>query len=280
MRENLQINAPSRHHSITPPLHRSIIPAFLCVAVLLACLLDCFAQRQPDDRPPPLDPIEGQRQARLLVANLLAQLPEQPLTNQGVLKIQEAGGKERDLPLTIRVLPTSSNWLSIYEIATNNGPSTGTCLTVIHNGSHPNQYHLIEPGLNGDPATRTLTGIQVMVPFAGSDFWLSDLGLEFLHWPEQRVLKKEMRRSQSCNVLESTAPQPAPEGCARIVSWIDIDTGGIVHADAYNSHNEVVRKFEPTKFKKINGQWQLEEVEMRNRKSGSRTWIEFNVKAK
>src|SRR2546422_2422898 len=52
-------------------LHHSITPSFLCVAVLLACLLDCFAQRQEDDRPPPLDPIEGERQARTLEASLL-----------------------------------------------------------------------------------------------------------------------------------------------------------------------------------------------------------------
>ena len=48
-----------------------------------------------------------------------------------------------------------------------------------------------------------------MIPFAGSDFWIADLGLEFFHWPEQKVLKKEFRRNCSCVVLESTNPNPA-----------------------------------------------------------------------
>jgi len=242
-------------------------------------LLDCFAQRQEDDRPPPLDPVEGERQARTLVASLLSQGPDQDRTNQGTLRIQPSGGKQRDLPLKVVVLSTTTNWLSIYEITTNSGPNAGAKLTVIHTPSQPNQYRLTEIPSTLDPRPSLLTGGQAMIPFAGSDFWLSDLGLEFLHWPMQRVLKKEMRLGQSCNVVESIAPQPAPENCARIVPWIDIDTGGIVHADVYDSHNNVVRKFEPTKFKKIHGQWQLEEVEIRNRKTGSRTWIEFNVKA-
>src|SRR5713101_6159653 len=98
----LSINPPIRL-STTPSRHHSITPAFLCVAVLLACLLDCFAQRQEDDRPPPLDPVEGERQARTLVASLLSQGPDQDRTNQGTLRIQSSGGKQRDLPLKVVV---------------------------------------------------------------------------------------------------------------------------------------------------------------------------------
>src|SRR5712664_411451 len=109
-------NPPFIQLSINPPIHHSTTPSFLCVAVLLACLLDCFAQRQEDDRPPPLDPIEGERQARALVASLLSQGPDQDRTNQGTLRIQPSGGKQRDLPLKVVVLSTTTNWLSIYEI--------------------------------------------------------------------------------------------------------------------------------------------------------------------
>jgi hypothetical protein len=62
-----------------------------------------------------------------------------------------------------------------------------------------------------------------MAPFTGSDFWIADLGLDFLHWPKQRLLRKEMRHSKSCEVLESVNPQSVPGGYARVVSWIMIE---------------------------------------------------------
>src|SRR5436190_1178348 len=49
-------------------------------------------------------------------------------------------------------------------------------------------------------------GDHLAKPFAGSDFWLCDLALEFLHWPEQKILKTELRKTLSCKVLESINP--------------------------------------------------------------------------
>jgi YD repeat-containing protein len=116
-----------------------------------------------------------------------------------------------------------------------------------------------------------------MVPFAGSDFWVADLGLEFLHWPTQRVLRREMRHGQPCAVLESLNPRPAPTGYARVVSWVDTDNGGILHADAYDARGQLMKEFDPSGLKKVNGQRKLEEMEMRNRKTGSHTWIKFDL---
>ena len=120
-----------------------------------------------------------------------------------------------------------------------------------------------------------------MTPFAGSDFWLADLGLEFLHWPGQRLLKKELRSSQSCYVLESKNPAPTTNGYSRIVSWLDIDSvrdagqAAIIHADAYDAHGKLLKMFDPKKLKKVNGQYQLQEMEIRNEQTRSHTRIEF-----
>jgi len=115
-----------------------------------------------------------------------------------------------------------------------------------------------------------------MIPFAGSDFWLADLGLEFFHWPEQRILKSELRKSRLCRVLESINPRPAPGAYSRVVSWIDDESRGILHADAYDFQNKLLKEFDTKKFKKVEGQWQLEEMEINNVQTGSRTQIEFN----
>ena len=84
-----------------------------------------------------------------------------------------------------------------------------------------------------------------MSPFAGSDFWIADLGLEFFHWPEQKILKKEFRRGRGCMVLESTNPNPSTNGYSRVDSWIDKESGGIVQAKAYDAKGKLLKEFYP-----------------------------------
>jgi hypothetical protein len=102
--------------------------------------------------------------------------------------------------------------------------------------------------------------------------------LEFFHWPQQKVLKREMRRSRDCTVLESTNPNPSTDGYLRVVSWIDNESSGIVQAEAYDAKNKLLKEFAPKSFTKVNGQWQLQEMEIRNVQTGSRTRLEFDLK--
>ncbi len=115
-------------------------------------------------------------------------------------------------------------------------------------------------------------------PFAGSDFWLCDLGLEFFHWPEQKILKRENSRGRVCKVLESTNPNPSTNGYSRVVSWIDEETLGIVQAYAYDAQGKKLKEFYPKDFKKVDGQWQVGMMEMDNVQTGSRSRIEFDLK--
>jgi hypothetical protein len=152
-------------------------------------------------------------------------------------------------------------------------------LVVIHEAGRPNGYYLWEgPGKSGEEMehkVKALVGSTLMMPFAGSDFWVADLGLEFFHWPAQKVLKKEVKRSRGCTVLESTNPNPSTNGYARVVSWIDNESSGIVQAEAYDFKNKLLKEFAPKSFKKVNGQWELQEMEIRNVQTGSRTRLEF-----
>jgi hypothetical protein len=239
-----------------------------------------YAQHQAEQRPPPLDPAQAKSEARALVADLLAQLPAQNSTNTGQVRIRERGGKERKLPARFEIVVTPTNWLSVYEALNPGGVPGGVRLVVTHADNQPNQYRLSERGAAGTTnlGPGELNPQQTMIPFADSDFWVADLGLEFLHWPEQRLLRKEMRHSKACCVLESANPQPAPGGYARVVSWIISESPhGIIHADAYDARNELIKQFDPVNLEKVGGAYQLEEVEMRNARTGSHTWLKFNL---
>ena len=175
--------------------------------------------------------------------------------------------------MRFEIIGTPTNWVSVYETLTPAGRTgRGEADGHSHRGQ-PNQYQLSNLAGAGstNAVARKLAPDQTMIPFAGSDFWVADLGLEFLHWPQQRLLKKEMRHSKSCEVLESVNPHPVPGGYARVVSWIIIESPhGIVHADAYDAQGELLKRFDPTNLEKIQGEYQLDEMEMRNRQTGSR----------
>ncbi len=213
---------------------------------------------------------EAQRQGRALAADLRATTPA-PSDNAGVLKVRDANRRWTEIPFRCVVTVASNDWQTLYETT---GSSTNAVrLVVTHRPDRPNQYQLTQDG--GPPIA--LTGEQTMRPFAGTDFWVADLGLEFFHWPDQRILKSDMRRGRSCKVLESVNPDPGPGRYRRVVSWIDRETGGIVQAEAYDDRNVLLKEFAPKDFEKVNGQWELKEMRIRNVQTGSQTTITFNL---
>ena len=63
------------------------------------------------------------------------------------------------------------------------------------------------------------------------------------------------------------------------MSWITVDTPHVVvHAEAFDSSNQIIKKFDPKNLEKINGQYELESMEIRSPKAGSRTILEFDLK--
>lgn len=246
-------------------------------ALFLLLPIACLAQPKSGLRPPQvLSPAESEAQGRALVNDLLAQRPAQNSTNSGVMRIRDANSNQHEVPIRFEVVPQSAAWLNVYE-ALPVGHGTGEKLTITHSDAQPNEYSVCRTSENGEGEPKTLSGRQTMTPFAGSDFWVADLGLEFLHWPKQLLVKKEMRRSRSCNVLESYNPQPGVGAYSRVRCWIDIESDGIVLAEAYDSQDKLLKEFAPKEIKKIQGEWQLEEMEIRNVQAGSRTRVVFNL---
>jgi hypothetical protein len=252
--------------------------AFLVCLALASLPLPVGAQPKSGLRfPDVLDKADGERLGKKFVANLLAQQPAQNMTNTGELIIYGPGKKDkRSIALCSEIFSTPTNWVSVYE-TTGSEPGAGIRFQVVHQPGGPNQYWLSQVGA-ANPQPRQLSGNELMVPFAGSDFWLADLGLEFLHWPSQTVLKtNQVRNHLACRVVDSVNPAPAPNSYGHILSWIDVESGAIVHADAYDQKGEELKTFEPTDFQKVSGQWQLQRMEIRNLQSRTRTQIQFDL---
>jgi hypothetical protein len=251
----------------------SVLGLTLGLAVFSA--LGAWAQPKAEIRTPaPLDVAQAENEGRALVAELLSQDSAQPSTNTGVLTVRLPDGTARETAVRFEGFAVPSGWRTSYE-----SKRPAEKLLISRAPQEPNQYFLTLPPRPGstNASPQPLSANQTMIPFANSDFWVADLGLEFFHWPRQLVLKKEMRRGRACRVLRSINPAPTPGAYSKVDSWIDTETGGIIHAEAFDAQGQLLKVFDPKEFKKVQGQWQLEGMEIRNRQTGSRTRIEFNL---
>ena len=223
-------------------------------------------------------------EGQALAAELRSMKPEENLEVKGVLRIRDNDGKRSTVPFRYQVIVGEKTWQSIYETQPD-APRAVEKLTVIQGEDRPNRYVLVRLHGADVPAAgpRALEGDQAMVAFAHSDFWLADLGLEFLHWPEQRIVEEakiRMRKGRPCKVLESVNPHPGAAGYTRVRSWIDAKTGRPILAEAYGPDHKLLKEFEVGSVTKVNGQWELKNMEMRNAKTDSQTVLEFQYEQK
>ncbi|MGP8202131.1 MAG: outer membrane lipoprotein-sorting protein [Limisphaerales bacterium] len=192
--------------------------------------------------------------------------------------IIKSEGVQREIPIVCRVTVKPDSWETDYETA-----GTGQCgaerLVVLHSTNGPNQYFYAKASsaLAPSPKPAPVPAAEAVIPLAGSDFSLADLGLEFLHWPVQRLLKSEMRLGEPCDVLESSNPRAAE--IVRVRSDIDKEFRAPLIAAGYDAQGHVVKEYSlhGSSFKKVNGRWRLEKMDIRNKKTGSRTELKFDM---
>lgn len=244
-----------------PPPVRRLLGALL---VYVACTA------RPAGNPPP-PPLNDAAAGQALAAELRALQPVAAAEFTGTLKIRGHDRPTVLIPLTSKIVPGEKSWQVTYETGGTNKIAAER-LVVTHFTNRPNEYRFARATNAGAPAgaLEPLPAGQLFTTLAGSDFSFTDLGLEFFHWPHQMLVQKEMRKGRSCRVLES---RPAvTNGYARVVSWIDLESSGLLMAEAYDRANERVKQFEVNSVSK----GQVRKMEMLNLKDDTRTSLEFD----
>jgi hypothetical protein len=250
----------------------SFFARFRAFRGLLCCLLGYAAFA--DDASPTPEAVEGAE----LAAELRAARPTHSFTNAATLRLRDAEGRRKAIPVTIRTLVAdgSADWNVIYEARSEKGTET---LTITHHGDGVPSYELARStGTGPASAPRTLTSDETATPFAGSDFWACDLGLGFLHWPDQRTIRRdkpEMRKGRPCRILESI--RPAGAGYVRVRSWIDLEHRQPLISEAYDPAGKLVKEFSVGSVKKVDGVWQLKDMEITGERDGTLTKLEFDL---
>jgi hypothetical protein len=205
-----------------------------------------------------------------LVQHLRSQAPAEALTNTGVLKIRDGNGRRRQMPVTIATWPDGGGWKVRYEARpASNGPVE--TLIVAFSTNRP-------PAYQAHPTSTMVPPSQQ--PFAGTDFWWCDLGLEFLHWPDQRVVKQEMSNGRLCWALDSY--NPVTNGYASVRSWVDAEFNALLRAEAYDAQRRKVKEFSTGTFREVKSRsggavWMLRDIRMRDDLKDSRTELLYDL---
>ena len=219
-----------------------------------------------------------QIEGRELAAELAAARPAHSFTNYGTLRLRDANGTRSGVPVTIRTVVPEGGviWFAIYEARLG---ATNETLTIAHPPDREPAYELARGPVAGPVAApRALAADATATPFAGSDFWACDLGLDFFHWPEQHIVRRdkaEMRKGRPCRILESV--RPAGAGYVRVRSWIDLEHRQPLLAEAYDAAGKLVKEFSVGSVKRVDGVWQLKDMEIVNERDGTVTKLEFDL---
>jgi hypothetical protein len=216
-------------------------------------------------------------EGKALVEDLLSRVPPANTEILGLLKIRPAEGALIEVPTKMTVRIADDGWHDIYQTQpVLNRP--GEILLIKHARKQPNQYLYAKyQDARTEPVLQPIAADQLYQPLAGSDFALGDLGLEFLHWPSQKIIKKEMRKGRSCRVVESVNPKPAPGEYSRVLSWLDLETSNLIRAEAYDLNNRELKEFQVKKISRTEGKVEVKEMEIGNEQTDSRTRLEFNL---
>jgi hypothetical protein len=214
-------------------------------------------------------------EGKAVVEELLTRMPPENSQILGLLKIRPPEQAIIEIPVRMTVRLVNDGWDEIYETQPV-GERPGEVFIVKHHGTRPNEYLFGEyRTVEQKPDLKALKADELYRPLARSDFYLADLGLEFLHWPSQKIVKKEMRKSRSCRVVESVNPEPGPGEYSRVLSWVDFETSGIILAEAYDENGKLLKEFSIQKFDRK--EKRLKEIQIRNDQTDSRTRLELNL---
>ena len=171
--------------------------------------------------------------ARVILDRVLANRPQKDFT----LKARLFAGTQEPVPVEILVKNTAGETRTIYR------------------GS--NTEALIVQPLHGEPkfylrGGGELTGAKRTQPLLGSRFTYYDLGLAFLHWPNAKYIEEGRVRGRDCFAIESKANG---EPYTRVKLWIDKEYYALLRAEAFDTNDNLVRRFAVTSFKKIGDVW-------------------------
>jgi hypothetical protein len=104
-----------------------------------------------------------------------------------------------------------------------------------------------------------------------SDATWRDLCMDFLWWTGGQTEGRDRLKGRSCWVVSVPPPRGAGSGAQSVRLWADAETFALMRVETLDKSGDPVRRFDVKSFKKLNGLWMLQDAEIRDERTGSRT---------
>ena len=236
----------TKMHKKIPPLRPFCRLIF--VSLCASLWLPNQARAADDSKLPP---------AQELLDSCIGALPDIPLVITGELQAKNQDG-DIEFKLNVEMLldwqakpPTAR-----YTLRDSFG-HTLEHLSVTWQPSQAPEYRYFQ----GDPLVAAPVPV-LSAPVRNTDISWMDLSLSFLWWPGGRTVGAEEIRSRTCYVIEIPAPSGAFGGCSKVRLWIDPQIHIMLRADVYDTAGTLMRRMDVKGFKKINGRWVIQHIEI------------------
>jgi len=267
------LSAPGKE---TDGLRRNHL-AFSFLFLLFAAVLGIGAAspKTLSPNPPQSEPnsTSALQEGKRIIATVREAVPDKDFILEGRLRLRTPAGRWwKEIPIRFELRRTADGWQAHYLTYTQSRQISEE-LVIIHRRGRPNRYLYRPP--NGKVVI--LQGDETAIAFAGSQFWLCDLGMEFLWWPDQRLIGEQRRKGRRCYVIESRNPHPTHGNYAKVKSWIDKEKLALLRAEAYGPNDQMLKEFQIGSVQKIHGRWYLKSMEIRNAITDARSRVEFEL---
>ena len=130
-----------------------------------------------------------------------------------------------------------------------------------------------------DTGTEKLAASKLDQAIRGTGVTYEDLALQFLYWPNARVLGQENIRTRNCWKLQLRAPSRESQ-YSNVLLWIDKTSGALMRLEGYDWNGQLAKRFEVVSAQKIDNRWflkqmRIEELQPGTKKVQSRTYLEI-----
>lgn len=172
-------------------------------------------------------------------------------TAQAILDRVLSNRPQKDFSLKARLFVGGADPVPVEIFVKNTAGETRT----LYRGGQTEAL-VVQP-LHGEPkfylrGAGELTGNRRTEKLLGSNFTYYDLGLTFLHWPTMKLLDEDRVRGRDCFAIEAKADG---EPYTRVKVWIDKEYYALLRAEAFDTNDNLTRRFAVTSFKKIGDVW-------------------------
>ncbi|HSR87702.1 MAG TPA: serpin family protein [Pontiella sp.] len=188
-----------------------------------------------------------------ILAFVRTKLPDDPLTLTGSLKVKTKNGFTRSsMPVVMEL-----DWGAAVPTATYRIDEE--TLTITWKDGQPD-YAFSNP--DNHPGSMILdTGIT----------W-ADLSFSVLWWADSKLVREEKKINRDCYVVD--VPVPDSDNSMRL--WIEKKMGMLLEARTFDAKQKELSRMKIVSIKKTDGMWVAKDLEIRDRKTGSKTTLQIS----